>query len=116
MRKNLACGRRAERYALRCADGWVLDPTDEDGELRPGPRCHLLVPGLPLLSADANMTLANEPDGSDEQRAQTATLEICETAPGRHTMFAARDVDAGAELCWDYGVGYGPRDGYTADR
>ena len=64
------------------------------------------------LTCDATLALANEPssdewgDAGDRDRKRRANIGVTELSTGTQVVFTLRDVKAGDELLWDYGVDY----------
>ena len=118
-------------YGLMCKDGWVLDPTNEFGEVGVGgfeddrsessssassssstiiasPTVSL---PLNIINRDATLCLANEPDGPDDEdgdllRERNANIGVKEGEIGKQAVYALRAIRKGEELLWDYGASY----------
>ena len=114
-----------------CKDGWVLDPTNEFGDVGVGgfeddrsessssassssstiiasPTVSL---PLNIINRDATLCLANEPDGPDDEdgdllRERNANIGVKEGEIGKQAVYALRAIRKGEELLWDYGASY----------
>ena len=70
--------------------------------------------------SDATLALANEPDtlasgeAGEADRARRCNIGVMELRLGTYVVFTLRDVAAGEELLWDYGVDY-DRSHYSTD-